>query len=206
MNKFRGVLVCGLALLMMLAMAVVVAPDARAYSAATWQAAFAGTGALPCQRFPLVCASFNPPLPATAIVSNGFWGWCDFVGVSSGTGDCEVSDYFHISIPSVGVVSVTCEHSFAVTAWSLGTSLFLPQVPPFLGKGIFLNSGTITDNPASPVCTAMFPPGAFSFSTDTPGSNGDTGIPALAGHFNTNQAIFTLPGQFAITVTQVFTT
>ncbi len=180
---------------MMLTMVVAVAPGARAYGAATWQAAFAGTGALPCRVFPLVCASFTPPLPPTAIASNGFWGWCDFVGVSTGTaGDCEISDYFHISVPSIGVVTVTCEHSIDVTGWTTGTSAFLP--PSLAGLGIFINSGTVTNNPSSATCNAVFPPGTISMPQDT-------GIPAMAGHFNTNQAIFTLPGQFQITVTQV---
>ncbi len=177
---------------MMLAMAVVVAPGARAYSKATWQAAFAGTTAIPCARFPSVCLFFG--IPTTSTISNGFWGWCDFVGVSTGTGgDCEVSNYFHIS----GLVSVTCTTSIDVTGWTTGPSTFFPPPP----LGFFITSATVTNSPSSVVCNGLFPPGAFSAPPAL-----DTGIPAAAIHFNTNQALFTMPGQFQVTVTQVFAT
>ncbi len=87
--------------MMMLALAVVVAPGARAYGKENWQIGFAGTGVAPTTGFGF-----------------GFWGWCTFGGgVSSGTtGDCEFSQYVHF--PSGG--GVTCQVSIEVTGWTNG--------------------------------------------------------------------------------------
>ncbi len=174
---------CGLALLMMVALAVVVAPGARAYGRANWQAAFAGTTVVPGALI---------GFPGVGAVSSGFWGWCDFAGVSSGAaGDCEVSNYFHFSAPSLGLISITCTVSLDITSWNVQQS---PAPPAGTGlRDFFIISGTVNVNPQSSVCLAIFatPP------------VGDTFIPAAPIHFNTNQAMFTLPGQFQVTVTQV---
>ncbi len=171
---------------MMLALAVVVAPGARAYSKATWQAAFAGTFVFPG-------ALIGVPGGAA---SGGFWGWCDFVGLTAGTaGDCEVSNYMNIAFPSssLGVVTVACLLAINVDGWTTGTF-----------DTFTVNSGSVTVSPSSTECIALVTGMGLPVGTIT--APLDTHIPVAAGHFNTNQAIFALPGQFQMTVTQVFTT
>ncbi len=122
MRKLRGSFACGLALVMMMAMAVVVAPGARAYGIENWQIGFAGTGVAPTTGFGF-----------------GFWGWCTFGGgVASGaTGNCQISTYGHSSSGSL-----TCEVDLDVTAWTISASTMVP-LPTFHA------SGTAQVNPAS---------------------------------------------------------
>ncbi len=145
-------------------MALSLVPVTHAYGKANWQVGLAGTGVFPTGG------------------SFGFWGWCAFVGVSSGgDGDCQVSQYLHL----VGIFTGTCEESFSITSWA-GTG------------GTFVISGTVTVVPVSQTafCLSFFP-GSATFT------GVDTGIPSAAGHCNFG-ALFGSPrGEFQIQVTQI---
>ncbi len=121
-------------------------PFASAYGRETWQTGFAGTAVVPTTGFGF-----------------GFWGWCAFVGATSGAdGDCQISQYIHT--PSG---NVNCEASVSVTGWN--------QALGFTGFTDFIiTSDTIVVNPTSATgpCLAAF--GSFLI--------GDTGIPAIPGH------------------------
>jgi hypothetical protein len=141
------------------------ATPASAYGQDTWQIGISGTGVNPGTGFGF-----------------GFWGWCAFGGgVTSGTdGDCELSQYLHVSAGS----GFTCEESVDITSWSAST-------------GTFVVTGTVTVNPTSLTgpCLALFP-GAASV-TDL-----DSGVPAAAGHYNLG-GIGGLRGEFQIQVVQI---
>src|SRR5713226_3119267 len=104
-------------------LALLPASSASAYGTANWQTAFAGTFVTP------------------GTVSTGFWGWCAFFGVTSGTdADCQVSQYIHVTHS----VSITCEVSADVTGWDIEPSPQLHGMP-----GSFITSGQFTVNPSS---------------------------------------------------------
>jgi hypothetical protein len=141
------------------------ATPASAYGADNWQIGISGTGVNPGTGFGF-----------------GFWGWCAFGGgVTSGTdGDCELSQYLHVSAGS----GFTCEESVDITSWSTSTGTFVVTV-------------TVTVHPTSLTgpCLAFFP-GSASV-TDL-----DSGVPAAAGHYNLG-GIGGLRGEFQIQVAQI---
>ncbi|HLZ71557.1 MAG TPA: hypothetical protein VKV26_16765 [Dehalococcoidia bacterium] len=116
-------------------------------------------------------------------VGFGFWGWCAFGGgVSSGnTGDCQFAQYFHGPAGS----GFTCHESLDISAWTAG-------------GGTFVITGTVSVNPANVTapCLAFFP-GSASFA------GFDSGIPAVAGHYNLGGLGPGLSGEFQIQVTQI---
>ncbi len=98
MKRLRGVLVCGLAVMMMLALAVVVAPRAQASgSTASSQIALSCQGAPTppsnaneCVGTPAFC-----PTGATCFSNiGGFWVWCETPTASNGyKGECNGAIY-----------------------------------------------------------------------------------------------------------------
>ena len=149
-------------------------PSLYAYGpGASWQIGTAGTGTLFGSGF-------------------GFWGWCTFVGDTSGTaGDCQFSQYLHMSNGNV-----QCETHFDITGWDTGPGTMTPLTgqPDF-----FVTSGTITVHPApaTPACLAFLMGAGFNV-VQTSSSTGefvapptDLGTPAGAGHYSFNgQTIF----------------
>jgi hypothetical protein len=137
-------------------------------SGENWQLGFAGTGSLAGTPF-------------------GFWGWCTFVGQTSGTsGDCQVSQYLHIG----GAGNIQCETHFEVTGWTAESGALTPLTnePDF-----FVNSGVITVNPASSTgaCAAFLQGAGFDVSITGPGTltimgPSDTEFPAAPGHYSFN--------------------
>jgi hypothetical protein len=151
-------------------------PTVSAYGKANWQIGFAGT---------FVSPTFG---------NTGFWGWCAFVGESSGTdGDCQVSQYFHV--PPQGF-SLTCETDVQVTSWDMQPTSGQP--PGFPPDDFFITGATITVNPSSPACIAAV--------GSLPSLPFDTGFPAAAGHYNYNALLhlFGQTGELQVTVTHVF--
>ncbi len=149
-------------------------PSVSAYGKANWQFGFAGTFITP------------------GVGNDGFWGWCAFVGVSSGTdGDCQVSNYFHFA----NGPHVTCETSVSVTGWDMEPPT-IPPPPGFPADDFFITSATLTVNPSSPACLSIFG------SLPTPF---DTGFPAAPGHYNFNGLLhlFGQTGELQVQVTQI---
>ena len=161
-------------------MALSVAPTTHAYGQENWQVGLAGTGVLPGSSFGF-----------------GFWGWCAFAGVSSGTGpgagDCVVSNYVHSSS-----FRLTCTLKLDITGWVAEPGLF--------PLDFVLLSGTISSSPASdfvPCLTvAGIPPSAVDPTTGAILAPLDPGIPAIPGHYNLG-TFGTLKGEFQIQVTQI---
>jgi hypothetical protein len=149
---------------------------ALAYGKENWQIGFSGTGVAPSTGFGF-----------------GFWGWCAFSGVTSGTdGDCQISQYQHAPAGS-GIPSFTCEESVDVTSWKA------EQLPGSPFVSFVIETATVTVNPSSQTanCLAFFP-----------GPNGfpaDTGFPAAAGHYNIGVGVFGqgLRGEFQVQVVQI---
>ena len=164
-----------IALLAAAMLAVSAATPALAdYGFANWQTAFAGTG---------VAAGTGQAF--------GFWGWCAFAGgVTSGnSGECQFAQYVHAS----GGAGFTCHEEVDVTSWNIA---FSPQ----LGVNTFHISGTarVTPSSATAPCLVLFPgPGLSTFTGI------DSGIPAVAGHYNLGGLGPGLRGEFQIQVTQV---
>ncbi len=177
MRKIRRMLVCWLALAIALSLAVVAAPKARAYgSGATWQLGVSGTGQF-----------VKGPFVGSAI---GFWGWCVFVGISSGSSaDCQISQYRH----TPGGAEVNCGTDFNLTAWHAapGFNTPLTGVPDF-----WADSGTITISPAfeTDACAGFLVGAGFHVTVSGPGTlmlisappTSDIGFPAAPGHYSFN--------------------
>lgn len=117
----------------------------------------------------------------------GFWGWCALAGHTSGThGDCQFSQYLHMS-GNTG--SVQCETSFDITGWHSAASLTNPKINDF-----FIDSGTVTFNPASSTQACIYFMGLAGFNMEQTGQatakfvtpSSDTGIPAAPAHYNLN--------------------
>lgn len=153
------------AILLAAALAIFAAAPAMAYgSNDNWQLGFSGTGVTPGtgQGF-------------------GFWGWCAFSGITSGTdGDCQFSQYVHTS----GGGGFTCQESWDITSWDASGGTFV------------INAASITVHPSSLTgpCLALFP--------GLGGLPVDTGFPAKADHYNFG-SIFGAAGEFQIQVTQI---
>ncbi len=193
-NGFRNVVVCGLMLLIVTSIAFVAAPAARAYgSGATWQLGVSGTGMF-----------VTGPFTGSAI---GFWGWCVFVGVSSGSSaDCQISQYRHSS----GGDNVQCSTDFNLPAWHAapGFNTAITGVPDF-----WADSGTITIKPAyeTEACAGFLAGAGFHVTVAGPGTlaliptapTSDIGFPAAPGHyaFNgvTDRAIMFTELQYQVT-------
>jgi hypothetical protein len=141
------------------------ATQAGAYTNhANWQLGFAGTAVVPGSG------------------SFGFWGWCAFAGVSSGTGDCQVSQYFHVA----GGNGFTCEESIDISSFDASGGTFV------------IEAATVTVRPSrlTNQCLAFFP-GPAGFPVDTQ-------FPAAAGHYNFgSQALGAAIGEFQLQVTQL---
>lgn len=192
MGRFHGGFACAAALVMMLAMIVLVAPRASAYSnVIQWQVGFSG----------------NFDVPSSPMGTGGFWGWCVFggsngsreLGTLGTTADCKVANYFR---PTVGVPNNPILVSYDITTWAIGTgSAFClsPKTPCF-----FFTAGTVTlQGPGAALipptgvptgvpiplkfpCPALVglsspPPIDLSSLAMTPC---DSGIPAMPGHFS----------------------
>jgi hypothetical protein len=160
-KKFPSLIIPALFAVFASSLLVGVSPPTHAYGKDNWQVAFSGTGVTPQG------------------VSFGFWGWCAYVGVYSGSqGDCEMSQYVHA--PGY---SLTCEVSLDVTSWTGG---FQPD---------HFITGTATVHPASSTdaCVSIFP-GSVSFTA------ADTQVPLIPGHYNIKNAFGAL-GTLQIQVT-----
>jgi hypothetical protein len=141
------------------------ATQAGAYTNhANWQIGFAGTGTAPSTGLGL-----------------GFWGWCAFAGVSSGTGDCQFAQYFHGPSGS----GFTCQESLDVSSFDASGGTFV------------IDAATVTVKPSSltNLCLSFFP-GLAGFPVDS-------GIPAAAGHYNLGGLGPGMVGEFQIQVTQL---
>jgi hypothetical protein len=152
-------------------------PILSAYgSGENWQLGFSGTGNVANMGF-------------------GFWGWCTFVGGSSGTdADCQVSQYLHTN----GNGDIQCETAFNITNWDAQAGVLQSLGVP---TEFFANSGTITVHPANatPACTAFLQAAGFNVaqtgpSTITIEGPSDMALPASAGHYNFNNQ--TIEGVF----------
>lgn len=175
MGRLQSALVCGLGVLIVLALAVVATPTVRAYGAgATWQLGVSGTGHF-----------VKGPFTGSAI---GFWGWCVFVGVSSGSsGDCQISQYRHGTDGS----NVQCGTDFNLTAWHAapGFNTALTGAPDF-----WADSGNITISPAyeTDACAGFLQGAGFHVTVTGPGTlmlisappTSDIGFPAAPGHYS----------------------
>jgi hypothetical protein len=156
-----------LAVLLGAALALFAVTPAFAYgSNDTWQIGFSGTGVAPGtgQGF-------------------GFWGWCAFAGVTSGTdGDCQLAQYVHGPAGS----GFTCHESINVTAWDTSS-----------GGTFVIEAATVTVNPSSltGACLSFFP-GPAGFPVDT-------GFPAAPGHYNFGSLGPGLRGSFQVQVTEI---
>ncbi len=190
MGKLRTGFVCGLALVITLATAIVVAPRARAYGTSNWQVAFSG-------NFNNKSAGGN---------NTGFWGWCAFSGgVSSGAeANCKFTEYiFNATGANSGAL-----FTFTIkgTAWDMKPTTFpIPTLPP---DDFFITAGTVTltgptivkilataVGPPPPTCTVSGSTATCSIGVlEAIGLyNPDTGVPAQAGHFSL-KAVFELLG------------
>jgi len=180
-NWIRRYLTIGSAFAVTISTVILLSTSASAYGAANWQAAFSG--------------NFNSPGS-----SFGFWGWCDFVGVTSGEdADCALSNYFFGARgASTGfLVAERIQGSaWDVEACSPGFCLAPDTQDFFITDGTVVLSGP---NIAQMVKANFVPPGCtVSGATATcpiPVLEGlgfytpDTGIPAAAGHY-----AFSAPG------------
>ena len=160
------------------------ATPALAYGKATWQTALTGTFNFPASGF-----------------SEGFWGWCDFVGtVTSGNdADCQLAEYFH----QPGGTGWTCELSIDGTSWDQSVQNF-----PF---PTFHMSGSLVVHPFSltqaeqDACVGFFETGDPTVSDSARTfTNVDTFIPAAPGHYDFGVGFIPgAVGEFNFTVKQI---
>ncbi len=176
-NGFRSWVVCGLTVLIVLSIALVTAPAARAYgSGGTWQLGVSGTGQF-----------IKGPFTGSAI---GFWGWCVFAGVSSGSSaDCQISQYRH----SPDNDNVQCSTDFNLTAWHAapGFNTAITGAPDF-----WADAGTVAISPAyeTDACAGFLAGAGFHVTVTGPGTltliptppTSDIGFPAAPGHYSLN--------------------
>ncbi len=193
-SGFRSLIVCGLSVFIVLSIALVTTPGARAYgSGSTWQLGVSGTGQF-----------VKGPFNGSAI---GFWGWCVFVGRSSGTSaDCQISQYLH----GTDGTNVQCGTDFNLTAWHAAPGFNTPMTgaPDF-----WADSGSITISPAyeTDACAGFLRGAGFHVTVTGPGSlalisappTSDIGFPAAAGHYSfngvTDRAILFTQLQYQVT-------
>jgi hypothetical protein len=136
-----------------------------------WQIGFAGT--------------FTTPSGELA----GFWGWCAFggsdgssaIGTTGKTADCQSSNYFPFLETGPGNQLNPIKISEDITGWKIETS-----APPPKGTGLndfFVTSGTaVLNGPGAAVLG--IPAGVpIQICPFTP-LCGDSGFPAMPGHFN----------------------
>jgi len=143
-------------------------PGAHAYgNTAQWQVGFSGT----C-NVPILC---GPPGGGTGTF--GVWGWCDFGGSNGSTalgttgtlGDCQLAQYERTDL---GQPNNPVHLAVDITGWTIMPNAFAP------GLSFHITAATME-------CTgpgAALPPTLFSGCSLPP--DGDTGIPAAAGHFS----------------------
>ena len=163
MKRSRTLIVRSLAaLLVALVLTASATTPASAYGKDNWQIGFSGTATMP-----------------TTGQGFGFWGWCAFKGVASGTdGDCEVAQYLH----GPAGTGFTCEESIDISAWTAATGTFV----------ILAATATVRPSSLTAECLSFFPgPGGFP---------ADTEIPARPGHYSL-QLVPGLPGSLQIQVT-----
>lgn len=167
MKRIRGILVYGLAVGIVLSMAIVAAPRARAYgSTALWQIAISG--------------NFN-----SASGGGGIWVWAEFDSGSGGNAtvtDCGHSQFLP-SAPFGGAGHV----NIMITGWKIAPGTAGPMT-------FFVTSEVDTIVGSSGIITVT-----------VPSENFDTGVPAVAGHYNTLEILgFSAPGvSFQIQVAQL---
>ncbi len=121
--------------------------------------------------------SFNCNNPDPAVCpdgTGGFWGWVEFDRSADGTqtwGDAELAFCFH----TVGGGGAGAEHeSIEIESWTIA--------PGSAGPQTFYASGERTDSFRGTTTTEDF-------------TNEDTGIPAVAGHYSTDEILgFKAPG------------
>ncbi len=189
MKKLRGSFVCGLALMMMLSLAIVVAPRASASSGASQIAlSCQGPGSFSASTNANTCAGVTscPSTLTTAVVciSNigGFWIWCETPSASNHyMGECNGALYqveFTSGVFSYQIKSVTGDATglsapFMVAVGPSGsTECTFTVTAPLL-------PGQSSSVPASCTGTVSFPPltttGAFTVGF---GSTGPVGFVA----------------------------
>ncbi len=156
----------GLALLLMLSMAIVVMPRARAYgSTALWQVAASGN----CDNPSLCASAFSVP--------GGFWVWAEIDAVG---GNATVTDCAHLlsTAPFGGAQHVNIE----ITGWMLMMPVGATSGPMhfFLTSEVDTITGHTGGSPiVKTISSEMF----------------DTGIPAAPGHYSTTDVLgFSAPG------------
>jgi hypothetical protein len=189
LNWIRRCFTIGSALVATISMVALLSTSAGAYGPANWQTAFSG--------------NFNTPGSG----NSGFWGWCDFVGSTSGTdADCSLANYFFGATgASTGFLASERIHG---SAWD--EEPCSPMFCLFPGaQDFFITAGTVTlsgPSIAQAVKAGMVPTGpgqctvAGTVAT-CPISvleplgiySPDTGIPAAAGHYAL-RGIFGSPG------------
>jgi hypothetical protein len=168
MNKHSGILTLAItACLLLLASTI---SGAHAYgNTAQWQVGFSGN----CNE-PATC---GPPGGGTGTF--GLWGWCDFGGSNGSTapgttgtvGDCQMTQYARSDL---GQPNNPVHEAIDITGWSV--------MPNTLGPGLSFHATAYTLECTGP--GAELPPIPFIGCALPP--NGDTGIPAAAGHYSLN--------------------
>ncbi len=161
--KARGLLACLVAFVIVPATMLVIAPPARAYgSTALWQIGFSFN----CNDKTLC---LTPPFGV-----GGFWGWVEFD--AGGLGDATLTGCSHLST-SIGVLTGADHLNVDITAWEIGPSSMLP-LPTF-----HLLAGTVT------LSGVDFKGHPITVSLADIGLTGDTGYPAIPGHYSA-QTVF----------------
>lgn len=122
-----------------------------------------------------VGAAANCDNPAVCGTTNlgGFWGWIEFD--ADGTGDAEAAGCSHMfaSGPALGADHV----SLNITGWTTGPAL-LPFDVPGVTTDFYLLSGTATMTYRGTTITIPIEGSPLA---------GDSGIPAAAGHYSSQQ-------------------
>ncbi len=163
MRRARTLLVCAVALLSLLALGVAAIPPARAYgNTALWQLGLSFN----CND---KVACLTPPFGV-----GGFWGWIEFD--TGGQGDATVTGCSHLST-SIGVLTGADHLQLDITGWTIATHTFGPPATFVLTDGTVSITGVHTRG--APVTITL----ADAMLA------GDTGIPAIPGHFS-SQTIF----------------
>ncbi len=172
-------------------------PIVQAYGPSNWQMTASGN----CNNKTL-CLAIDPITGAVVPSVGGFWGWCAFTGVNSGTeADCQFSNYNRSPDPLFQFATVhTATHA---TTWDVEPSAFSPT-----GFDFFITSGTVSFSgptvvgdlkangpiPISAILAAGCTIPGDTVSCPISGAEGlgiyspDTGFPNLPGHFQFNPA------------------
>ncbi len=131
----------------------------------------------------------NPSLCSATFGTGGFWVWAEFD--SDNTGDVTVTDCSHlVGGPTAVQQTAGAQHvNIDITSWKIA--------PGTAGPKTFIVTSevdTITGRTGGPPVVITIPSESF-----------DTGVPAVAGHYSTNQILgFSAPGvSFQLQVVQL---